>query len=204
MSVVPSLIADWVRLKLNWGYLAQQSLRPFILAPNEEKQLPTKDFTFSYPEGILMEFSAGFDHPNCGVRAELNPELDWGHDFTITNIALGLTRPEALVYAVVPPTTPPGYYGIRVPSAWIFKDWMKLYVFNADAVPHTCFAQAYHLAVLKEPRPDDRIVPLKDMAQVQQMLELYPELREPLRRRLADEAEQFIKDMRLKVKLEAD
>jgi hypothetical protein len=86
---------------------------------------------------------------------------------------------------------------------WAWKDWMRLYVFNADSVPHTCLGFAYTIAMLNEPRPDNRIVPLRDTARVQQMLELYPELRGPLRTKYADEAEQFIKDLRLKVKLEA-
>lgn len=203
MSANSPTIADWIRLKLEWGYIDSALYTKRELAPGESYQLPSKDSTFSYPEIALLHFTAGFDHPSCGLRIEGSPDFDTGNFFTVQNIMLGLTRPEPLVYALVPPTMPLGYYAVRIPSPWIFKDWMRLYALNTDTVPHNLLGHSYHIAALKKPRPDDRIVPLTDMARVQQMLELYPELREPLKRRLAEEAEHFIKDMKLKVKLEA-
>ena len=204
MSGLPPLIADWKKLKLDWGYLKAQTLQPRIIPAGGELQLPTEDHIFSYPEGVLLHFSATFDDPACGVRLELNPDLDTETFLTVSRLlTLGLVRPDNLFYVVIPPASAAGFYSVRVPSPWIFKDWMRLYLLNSDTVAHTCSSFYYHIAVLKDIRPDEGIRPLKEMARAQQMLELYPELREPLRRRLEDEAEQFIKDMKLRVKLEA-
>jgi len=135
---------------------------------------------------------------------ELNPDLDTETFLTVSRlVTLGLVRPDNLFYAVIPPTSGAGNYMVRVPSPWVFTDWMRLYLINPDTVDHICSSFYYHVAVLKDIRPDERIRPLKEMARAQQMLELYPELREPLRRKYEDVAEQFIKDMKLGVKLEA-
>jgi hypothetical protein len=193
-----------MRLGLKWKYVWFPKIGPFTIPPGEQVQLPSQDYTFSAPEGVLLTFGGLFDHPQCGIRFECHPNLDTGSDFTVARISLlGTLNQPWFLAALIPPATLPGQYVITQYKEWGWKEWMRLYVFNADSVPHTCLGFAYTIATLDEPRPDDRLVPLKDMARVQQMLELYPELREPLRRRLEDEAEQFVKDLKLKVKLEA-
>jgi len=199
---MPSLVTDWISHGLEWSYLSATKVGFTTLQPGEMFQLPRKDYIFGYPEGVLLEFSVAFDDPSCGLRLEQNPNLDTGIDFTVTNMALGLSRVEGILYATIPPTAPPGWYILRICSQWPFMGWMRLYAFNSDSVPHTMFGHAYHLAVLKEKRKDESIVPLKMMAEVQEMLSLYPEMREPLRRKLGDAAEEFVKKMKLRVKLE--
>jgi hypothetical protein len=66
-----------------------------------------------------------------------------------------LPRSDPLVFTLVPPYTPPGFYAVRVASPWKWTDSLDLYVINTDTVPHTCIAFAYMLAVLErgEVRP---------------------------------------------------
>lgn len=204
LTGVSPLITDWMRLGLKWKYIWFPKTGPFTIMPSGQVQLPSQDYTFSAPEGILLTLNAGFDHPNCGIRLECSPNLDTEDFFTAQRfLSVGNVGLPFFITAIGPPVTLPGIYGMLQNKEWGWKEWMRLYVFNADSVPHICLFFAYTLAVLDEPRPDDRLVPLKDMAQVQQMLELYPELRVPLRNRLSEEVEQFIKDMKLKVKQEA-
>jgi len=147
-------IADWMSLGLEWQYLDQTILRPFELPAKGQRQLPVEDFTFKYPEGVLLQFTGGFDHPSCGIRIESEPEFDTDTFFTVNNLALGATRPEILVYATIPPVTPPGLYGLRILSPWVWKKWLRLYLFNPDSIPHRVLFHGYHIAVLKEPRKE--------------------------------------------------
>jgi len=199
---MPSLVTDWMKNRLEWSYISATKVARTTLTPGQMFQLPRADYIFDYPEGVVLQFSAGFDDPSCGLRLELNPNFDTGTDFTVAAMAISLSRPEPLIYAAVPPVTPPGWYTIRVCSQWPFIGWMRLYVFNSDTVSHTMLGHAYHLAVLKEKRKDESIVPLKEMAELQEMLALYPNLREPLRWRMQETAEEFIRKMKLKIKLE--
>ena len=189
---------------LKWKYVWFPKVGPFTIPPGGQVQLPSQDYTFSAFEGVILTFGGLFDHPQCGIRFECHPNLDTGTDFTVARISLlGTLNQPWFLSALIPPATLPGQYVIMQYKEWGWKEWMRLYVFNADSVPHTCLGFAYTVATLDEPRPDDRLVPLREMARVQEMLELYPELRGPLRSRLKDEVEQFIEDMKLKVKLEA-
>ena len=199
---MPSLVTDWIKNRLDWSYISASKVARTTLTPGQMFQLPRADYIFDYPEGVLLEFSAAFDDPSCGIRMEQNPNLDTGTDFTVTNIGSALSRPEQIIYAAIPPVTPPGWYMVRVCSQWPFMKWMRLYVFNSDTVPHIMLFHTYHLAVLKEKRKDESIVPLKQIAEIQEMLSLYPEMRDPLKRKLIEEAEDFIAKMKLKMKLE--
>lgn len=145
-------IADWMSHGLKWQYIDHSKMRIFEIPANSQVQLPTEGHTFSYPEGVNLHFTGAFDHPSCGIRMEAYPEFDTGDFFTVNNIASGLSRSEILVYAMVPPATPPGWYSVRVPSAWVWEKWMRLYLFNTDSVPHRVLGHGYHIAVLREPR----------------------------------------------------
>jgi len=193
-----------MRLGLKWRYRWSPKTGPFTVPARGQVQLPSQDYTFSAPEGGLLQFGALFDHKECGIRLECSPNLDTEDFFIIGRfLDLGIVNQPWFLAATVPPSSLPGLYGITQTKEWGWKEWMRLYLINNDSIPHTCIGYSYIIVTLDEPRPDDRIVPLKDMARIKQMLELYPELREPLRMKYADEAEQFIKDMKLKVKLGA-
>ena len=146
-------VADWMRDGLDWIYAKQATFRVFELGPGEMRQVPT-GHTYRAPEGVILQFSGGFSHPKCGIRIEVAPELDTEDFFTVEAIALGLNLPEALIYAMVPPTAPPGWYGIRIISPWVWRDWCRLYLFNADTVPHRCMGHGYHLLMLREKRKE--------------------------------------------------
>lgn len=148
-------IADWMRLGLDWQYIDQSTMRIFEIPAKSQFQLPRGEHTFKYPEGVLLHFTGGFDHPLCGIRIESEPEFDTGEFFSVNNIALGLNRPENLTYAMVPPITPPGTYGVRIPSPWVWEKWLRLFLFNADSIPHRVIGHSYHIAVLKEERPKE-------------------------------------------------
>lgn len=147
-------IADWMRRGLEWQYIHQTTLRPFEIAARSHVQLPLGAKTFNYPEGVMLQFSSAFDHPTCGIRIESDPEFDTMEDFTVNNMALALSRPDPLVYAIIPPVSPPGFYVVRIGSPWVWKKWLKLYLFNSDSVPHRVIYHGYHLVVLREKRKD--------------------------------------------------
>ena len=142
-------VSDWMNRGLEWIYINQTTLAPFEIPANSQFRLPRIDFTFKYAEGVLIQFSAGFDHPSCGIRIESYPNFDTREDFTVANLSLGVTRPEILLYALVPPHTPAGLYGLRIVSPWSWKAWMNLYLVNTDDVPHRVLGHTYHMAVLQ-------------------------------------------------------
>ena len=127
-------------------------MRVFEIPAKSQFQLPVEKYTFKYPEGVLLHFSGGFDHPTCGIRIESEPNFDTGEIFTVNTVALSGGRPEILAYAVIPPATPPGWYGVRILSPWKWNKWLRLYLINTDSVPHRVLGHSYHIAVLKESR----------------------------------------------------
>ncbi len=155
MSSRSSIISDWMDRDLNWLYINQTTLSAFEIPANSQFQLPREDFTFQYAEGVIFEFSAGFSDPSCGIRIESAANLDTEESFTVQNLSLGVTRPENLVYALMPPYTPHGLYGIRIVSPWIWKSWLRLYLINTDSVPHRVLGHTYHMAVLRRPRDSE-------------------------------------------------
>lgn len=174
-------------------------MRPLTLSAGAEIQIPTQDHTFSYPEGVLNEITVVFDVPSCGLRLELNPFLDNEQIWTVNNlISLGLTRPENLVYAIIPPITEDDEYAIRVCSPWIFIEWMRLYIFNPDDSDHSLLRHEYNIAVLKEPRPKESVLDLEKIKRIQLAYEMYPEARPIMRETLALWTEMFLEDQRIK------
>lgn len=149
MSGWNSIISDWMSRGLEWTYINQTTLAPFEIPANSQYQLPRSKFTFSYPEGVLIQFTAGFTHPSCGIRIESAPSFDTEENFTVQNLALGVTRPEPLVYALLPPHTPDGTFAVRIVSPWLWKSWLNLYLINTDDIPHRVIGHTYHMAALK-------------------------------------------------------
>jgi len=155
MSALLPQINEWDRLGLDWTYLDEAKYAPITIPAKGQIQLPRGDYIFRYPEGVIIQFSALFDHPLCGWRLEAHPGLDTGDVFTIGNVAIGLTRPEVLSYVSIPPVTPPGVFLIRICGPWVFKEWLRIYVINTDVVSHRLLGHSYHMAVLKEERPKE-------------------------------------------------
>jgi len=156
MSLAPvsPLITSWIEKDLEWRWFWRPVQRPFEIPANGQVQIPSGVYTFKAPEGTLLTFGAMFDHPNCGIRLESQPELDTGAVFTVANMTLiGLYNSSMYVTAMVPPRLAPGLYGITQQKEWPWTDWARLYLVNEDSVPHRCLAYAYTMAMLKEPRP---------------------------------------------------
>lgn len=185
-----------MRLRLEWGYISQQVLRTRTIQPSTELQLPTDDYTFTAPEGVLLDFTAVFDSPECGLRVEVDPSYDSEETFTVSNLVnLGLTRVESMIYAVIPPTNPAGRYTVRLVGPWTWKDWMRIYVFNPHTASHSMLFHSYDIAVLKEKRPGDRVTPLTDLKTLQLAYEMYPELRDTMRDQLSKSIETMLQDL---------
>ena len=151
-------IAEWMSRGLEWQYIHQTTMRVFEIPAKGQFQLPRGQHTFSYPEGVLLQFTGLFDHPSCGIRIESEPHFDLKENFTVNNFALGLTRPDILTYAGLPPETPAGLYGIRIVSPWVWQKWLRLYLFNTDSVPHRVLSHTYHIAVLRKSRKEEEKV----------------------------------------------
>ena len=199
LTGVSPLIADWMRLKLKWMYHWHPVVQPFTIPANGSVQVPAEDYIFAAPEGVGLTFAGTFDHPACGIRTEFNPELDTETAFTVnTMILLGTVNAPWFVFGLVPPQTAPGVYGVFNYKEWPWTEWMRLSVFNTDDVPHRCLAYAYTIATLREPRPDDRIVPLVTIKKMQVAYEMYPEARDALRRKLAREVDTWLDELKVK------
>jgi len=201
MSTVSPLITDWMSNRLKWVYTFQPTVRPFTLDPGEKRQVPSQTYIFTAPEGVLIHMDAVFDSPYGGFSMEAEPNLDVGVVNTIiNNLVTGATVPSGITYIRVPPATPPGIYSIHSSKEQPWMETCRLYVLNSDPVNSiTCIGYGYTMAFLKEPRKDESIVPLKTMAEVQQMLALYPEMRDPLRQKMMESAEEFLEKMKIKM-----
>lgn len=161
-ATVSPLITDWISKGLDWQYIFQPALKPEILQPNQMKQIPLDTSIYKYPEGVILLIGAYFDHPNCGIRFEsVDPvNIDLKNQFTISvTAAYGMygTSKSDFVYAKVPPQTLPGIYGLISSKEWPWKKTLRLYVFNADTVPHRFLTAGYTLAVLKSAEENMRV-----------------------------------------------
>ena len=200
MSTLSPLIADWNSHRLEWIYDFQPTVRPFTLAPGERRLVPTQDYIFKAPEGILIQMSAVFDSPYGGFSMMAEPNMDIGVVNTvINNLVAGATTPNGSTHARVPPATPPGVYSIHCSKEQPWLETCRLYVLNSDPSNSiTCIGYGYTMAYLKKPRRDESIVPLKEIAEAQHAASLYPETREALRRRLRGRLDQYLERMGVK------
>ena len=199
MSATLPFINDWEKLHLEWQYIEQTIIRTKSISANGQLQVPIEGYIFGYPEIILLHITVVFDDPSCGIRIEGAPEFDSEQYFTVTNLTnLGLTRPDNLIYVVIPPTNPAGRYTVRVCGPWIFKDWMRLYMFNSDTSAHNCLYHSYDLAVLKDKRPKESILPLETMNKIQLAYDMLPDKREELRSKFASRIEELIEEIEIR------
>ncbi len=153
LTGVSPLINSWIEQGLEWRWYWRPVQRAFTVPANGQVQIPSSAYTFNAPEGTLLTLNGIFDHPSCGIRGETNPELDTGDVFTVaTMTAVGLYNTPMYITSLIPPRTVDGIYAISMSKEWPWTEWARLYVFNSDSVPHTCFKYSYTMAVLKAPR----------------------------------------------------
>ena len=199
LTGVSPLIADWMRLKLRWMYHWTPTMRPFAIPAGGEVRVPSQEYIFEAPEGVLLTFGALFNDPSCGIRLECNPELDTDTTFTVANMVLaGLVNTPMYVTAMVPPRTLPGTYGVAQQKEWPWTEWMRLSIFNPDSVPHTCIGYAYTVATLREPRPRESVLDLATLKRLQLAYEMYPESRDVMKEKLVVWTEEFLEEQRIK------
>lgn len=147
------LIKSWIEQGLEWRWLGGPVFRPFTIPAGGQIQVPSEEYTFRAPEGALLIFNATFDHPDCGLRAEMHPEFDSGDSYTVRNlIAYGGVNFPIYLTAIIPPQSPPGIYSIASSKEWTWTDWLRLYLINTGSVGHRCLAYEYTVVVLKKPR----------------------------------------------------
>lgn len=190
------LVTSWMELGLDWAFLWRPTLRPFTIPAGGQTQIPSEEYTFTAPEGILRNFVAGFDHPLCGIRYEANPELDTGSDFTVAQLAaVGVQNFPIYITALIPPRTPPGVYMVSQSKEWEWEEWARLYVINTDTLPHRCLFYGYTMIVLKEPRPGDTLIPPQTLKTMQLIYEMYPEKREKLREKFSETFDAWVEKL---------
>lgn len=154
MSATYPLINEWKKEGLKWKYIFSPKYQAMPIPAGGALTLPQSDFIYNYPEGILIFFTAGFDHPTCGIRLEWGPEFDSQEFFTVNTMSLGLANViDPLVYTMIPPLVPPGIYAIRVASPYVWEENLRLRLINTDTVEHKCLGFGYMMAVLTEKRP---------------------------------------------------
>jgi len=155
MSLCPvsPLIESWIEKGLEWTWFWRPVQQPFTIPANGQVQIPSSAYTFKAPEGTLLAFNGVFDHPSCGIRGESHPELDTEEVFTVDLMtSVGFSNTPMYISAFIPPRTPAGIYAISQQKEWPWTEWMRMYLFNSDSVPHRCLTYSYTLAMLKKPR----------------------------------------------------
>lgn len=195
---VSPLITDWMKLGLKWSYGWQPVTRPFTLPAGKEVQLPSQNYTFYAPEGILLTFFSFFDHPKCGIRLEAYPNLDTENFFSIQNLLTNINQSSFLT-TITPPKTPYGLYIIGNVKEWSWLTWMRLYLFNSDSVDHKCLTYAYTIATLQEPRPKDSVIPLQTIEMIRLFHDMYPEKRNEIKDKLSDLVNEYLKTLKPEV-----
>lgn len=189
MSAVSPLIADWIREDLKWKWVFQPAVHPFALAPGKTR-IPSKDYVFSAPEGVLVTMGAVFDSPHGGISMDSEPNLDFKEVNTISNnILAGTTTPNNVTYVNVPPTTFPGVYAIVSNKEWPWVRSCKLYLVNETAVPITCYGYGYTMAYLMEDRP----MSLLELSNLRTAYEYFPELRETVKKKFEAEIRRYLR-----------
>jgi len=184
-------IAEWVNLGLDYMYIDPTTIGIRTVPANGQLQLPIEEYTFGYPEIILLEFVATFDSPKCGIRIEADPGFDTGGFWTIDNmVSGGLQRVDKMVYATLPPYCPAGRFSIRTAYCIMLKDWMRLYLINSDSVDHNVLAHGYRIAVLRKKRPE---LSKEVMDATTLITDLYPETKASFKKQLVDKAKKWLR-----------
>ena len=197
MSALNPTITKWEDQGLKWIYVLNPAYRTFQVPAKGQVQLPYKDFIYNAPEGVLHFFTAGFDSPTCGIRMVWDPEFDSGESFTVGNVSISLSNiVDPLVYAIIPPQAPTGWYIIRVASQWKWENNLRLYVINTDSSAHYCLGFAYMVSMLTDEKPS---LSNLDLAEVQTLAQLYPRQRTELSEILRYYANESLRRIRRKV-----
>ena len=184
-------IAEWINLGLNYMYIDPTIIGTRSVPANGQLQLPIEDFTFHYPEIVLMEFVATFDSPKCGIRVEGDPSFDTEEFWTVDNmVSGGLQRVDKMVYATLPPYSPLGRFSVRTAYCIMLQDWMRLYLINTDSEDHNVLSHGYRIAVLRQERPElsDSVINTARLT-----MELYPETKQSFRAIFIDKVKKWVR-----------
>lgn len=151
MSLSSSTIERWTAEGKPWTFSNEPKEAPVTLAPNEVRALPSKKYIWKAPEGALIHMAAFFDDPAGGVGMESGPNLNWRNMNTVQNyLAGGRVLPNNFLYAMVPPYTPQGIYGIEISKEWPWRVNAKIYVLNSSTTRSIrCLGYAYTMIYLK-------------------------------------------------------
>lgn len=152
------VIREWLDLGLEFHYIISPHLSPFNLPPRSRIQIPRPNpVDFQGPEGVLLNFTASFNNPLCGIDIELYPGYNTRSALIINNLLAGGLYNQPWAQNVrVPPWTAPGIFIIEFAAAGndqAWKNWARLYVMNTDTVAHVCLGLSYSMVILDEPRP---------------------------------------------------
>lgn len=184
-------IAEWIKLGLNYMYIDPTIIGTRAVPADGQLQLPIEEFTFNYPEIVLLEFVATFDSPKCGIRIEADPSFDTEEFWTIENMVDGgLQRVDKMVYATLPPYSPLGRFSIRTAYCLMLQDWMRLYLINTDSEDHNVLSHGYRIAVLRQKRPElsDSVVNTTRL-----IMELYPNTKPSFRAQFLDKVKKWVR-----------
>lgn len=146
MSSAFPLITEWIKNGEDWLYIHESTIKPIVLSPGQELDVPYARKIYEYPEMVVSAVVTVFDNPLCGVRLRWEPGYDSKNDFTVFNVALGSAISDPLVYARIPPATPPGIYILHIPSFWVGMTSLQFSVFNSDSAPHYFLGHGYIIA----------------------------------------------------------
>lgn len=125
----------------------------FQVPANGQIGIPEEGFTFKHPEGYISNFTATFDHPQCGIRIVHGKGYDSKLSFTVQNILLGTTPGgNESLYAKAPPDMFAGLYLVRRNTNDYFTDTCNLFVINTDSELHYCLGFGYQILGLLESR----------------------------------------------------
>ncbi len=150
----PELVLDWMRQDLKWKYVWSPSISAYLNIPAKGRvDIPYTERVYKSREGVLINLSAMFDHPLCGVGSLFGPEFDSkgthsGFNFLVSGHSNNLFAG----YVNLPPKTPTGLFVVVICKEYNFKDSIEFYLFNNDTIPHRCISYAYTLALMDEVR----------------------------------------------------
>jgi hypothetical protein len=196
ISVSP-LILDWTKLGLKWEYRLTPKRGPFTIPARSQVQVPSDEYTFRAPEGVLLYFGGLFLSSTCGIKIEASPNLDTSDNFVVDGISfLGASNAPYFIFTALPPKIPSALYGILHTRELLWKEWARLFLINNDSVDHTCFGYAYLMATLLEPRPSDTLIPLQTIEKVRLAYEMYPGKRDMLTSKLGEQLDEWVKKLK--------
>lgn len=146
------IMKKWFSEGKDWTATFYPYMAPFTIPAKGSIRIPSEDYIFKAKEGVLEVLSATFDHPKCAIGIKTESGFDLSDRYTVQNMAIGVSSTPLTegLYAIIPPSSPPGIYTIRRDVDLFWTDWLTLSVLNPDNAPHTCFAYAYQIVLVNK------------------------------------------------------